>query len=373
MKTWIRIGSINNMKRILITGGAGFIGHHVIEHILKNTDWEIVSMDRLGTSGNLNRFPDIEIWEKEKHRVKFIHHDLRSPVNEQIKWDLAGMERTFYRSFDYILHMAASTHVDRSISDPMSFVLDNVVATTNILEYARGQEGLLAFLYFSTDEVFGPAPAGVAYAEWHRYNSGNPYAAAKAGGEEMALAYANTYRIPVIITHTMNVFGERQHPEKFIPKVIKKILADEVVTIHANKDRTKAGSRYWIHARNVASAIIELLEGWPSFQYDQNVPLLVEHMGPHWENPGCIPADKFNIVGEKEVDNLQMAQIIAGILGKELRYEMVDFHSSRPGHDLRYALDGEKMKSLGWSLPMDFEQSLRKVVEWTINNPKWLK
>lgn len=314
-------------------------------------------MDRLGVSGNYNRLTDMECWEKEGHRVQFVHHDLRSPVNEQLRSSLAGKQRPASMAFDYILHLAASTHVDRSILDPMSFVLDNVVATTNLLNYAASiTDGLSAFLYFSTDEVFGPAPEGIAYKEWDRYHSGNPYAAAKAGGEEMALAFANTYRIPVIVTHTMNVFGERQHPEKFIPLVIKKVLNDETVTIHANKDRTKAGSRFWIHGRNVGAALLFLLGKYTKGELDL----------------GQYNADKFNIVGEREVDNLAMAQFIAGVLGKELRYEMVDFHSSRPGHDLRYALDGEKMRSMGWELPVDFEESLRRTVEWFIKHPNWL-
>ena len=341
------------MKRVLITGGAGFIGSHVIEHILRTTDWEIITMDRLGVSGNYHRIKDMKCWEEEGYRVRLVHHDLRSPVNEMLEKKIGQV--------DYILHLAASTHVDRSIQDPMGFVLDNVVATTNLLMFACNQTALQAFLYFSTDEVFGAAPMGTNYLEWARYNSGNPYSAAKAGGEEMALAFANTYDLPVIITHTMNVFGERQHPEKFIPMCIKAISEGKTITIHANKDRTKAGSRFWIHGRNVANALTFLLEGGAR----------ADHLPrpTYWRMPN---ADKFNIVGEREVDNLEMAQTIARILGKELKYEMVDFHSSRPGHDLRYALDGSKMKALGWSLPVDFEDSLRRTVEWTINNPEWL-
>lgn len=357
------------MKRILITGGSGFIGHHVIEHILKNTDWEIISMDRLSVSGNYNRLTDLECWAKEGHRVKLVHHDLRSPINDQVA--------NLMEDPHYILHMAASTHVDRSIVDPMGFVLDNVVATTNILNFARAMKERdypPTFLYFSTDEVFGPAPVGTAYAEWARYNSGNPYAAAKAGGEEMALAFANTYNLPVIITHTMNVFGERQHPEKFIPMTIKKILAGEKIIIHANKTKTVAGSRMWIHARNVAAGILFLLEGGAS---PDRVP-----RPTYWRMPN---ADKFNLVGEREVDNLAMAQFIYDTIwklkdphGTQTReivvpHEMVDFHSSRPGHDLRYALDGSKMKGLGWSLPVDFEASLAQVIEWSIKNNQWLK
>ncbi len=350
------------MTKILITGGAGFIGHHIIEGILKNTDWEIISIDRLGVSGNYNRFLDIECWPGQGHRVKSFCHDLRSPLNAWLVGQIGKV--------DYILHMAASTHVDRSIDDPMAFVLDNVVATTNLLDYARTNKPEL-FMYFSTDEVFGPAPDNVKYGEWARYNSGNPYAAAKAGGEEMALAFANTYRIPTIITHTMNVFGERQHPEKFIPLVINKVLKGEEITIHSNKDKTKAGSRFWIHGRNVADAILFLIGEFKEAEVDEEGRNTM--LNPHW-------AEKFNIVGEAEVDNLEMAQFIHKVVGEstpgidpELKYRMVDFHSSRPGHDLRYALDGGKMESMGWSLPMNFQESLKRTIEWTINNPKWLK
>ena len=342
--------------RVLITGGAGFIGHHIIEHLLKNTDWYIVSLDRLSVSGNYNRLKDLDCWEEHGHRVTLVHHDLRSGMNDWVRSVVGNVE--------YILHLAASTHVDRSIEDPMAFVLDNVVATTNLLEYARTQKDhLKSFLYFSTDEVFGPAPEDVAYKEWDRYNSGNPYAAAKAGGEEMALAYANTYRIPVIVTHTMNVFGERQHPEKFIPMTIRKILNREKIIIHANKDRTKAGSRMWIHARNVGAAML----------------FLVNKVERGEISLGQFNADNFNIVGEREVDNLAMAEFIFSTVCSlrpnepwKFEHEMVDFHSSRPGHDLRYALDGAKLKSMGWELPVDFEHSLRRTIEWSINHPNWL-
>lgn len=344
-------------KKIIISGAAGFIGSHVVEYILRNTDWEIITIDRLSVSGNWNRFSDSDIWEKEKHRVHRFMHDLRSAVNEILAKHIGQV--------DYILHMGASTHVDRSIEDPMGFVLDNVVGTTNILQFARTQTNLKAFIYFSTDEVFGPAPVDTAYSEWARYNSGNPYAAAKAGGEEMALAFANTYGLPVMITHTMNVFSSHQHPEKFIPKVIRAVLNGETVTIHGNKERTKAGSRFWIHARNVAAALLFLIERQELGEPD------VLPRGTYWRMPN---ADKYNIVGEREVDNLEMAQTIAKILGKELKYEIVDFHSSRPGHDLRYALSGEKLKAMGWNLPTNFEDSLRETIEWYIKpeNQKWL-
>jgi len=329
------------MKTILLTGGCGFIGSHIIEGILKETDWKIVVLDRLDISGSLERLRDIDIWEKEKSRVKFLWWDLKAPINQILSNQIGNV--------DYIYHLAASSHVDRSIEDPLSFVMDNVVGTCNLLNYAKTIKDLQLFIYFSTDEVFGPAPEGTAYKEWDRYHSGNPYAASKAGGEELAIAFENTYKIPVIVTHTMNVFGERQHPEKFIPMCIRKILAGETITIHANKDKTKAGTRFYIHARNVCKALLFLTQNSSS------------------------SGNKYNIVGEREVSNLELAQIIAKVIGKELKYEMVDFHSSRPGHDLRYALDGTKLKSLGFQYPKNFEQSLNKTVQWYLKHKDWLK
>ena len=146
-------------KRVLITGGAGFIAHHTIKHLLDNTDWEIVSLDRLDYSGNLNRISDmmLEMPEKDKRRLRVVHHDLRAEINDMLSADLG--------KFNYILHMAASSHVDRSITDPLTFVYDNVVATCNILNFARKCKNLELFNYFSTDEVFGPAPNKVKYID----------------------------------------------------------------------------------------------------------------------------------------------------------------------------------------------------------------
>ena len=184
------------MKRVLITGGAGFIAHHLIGQILKNTQWEIVSLDRLDYSGNLNRLHDLMMtFEPEvRKRVRIVHHDLKAELNPLIRSDIGEV--------DAVLHLAAGSHVDRSIDYPMEFVLDNVVGTCNILEFARTCKNLERFIYFSTDEIFGPAPDGIKYEENDRYNSTNPYSATKAGGEELAVAYQNTYKLPVFITHT---------------------------------------------------------------------------------------------------------------------------------------------------------------------------
>jgi dTDP-glucose 4,6-dehydratase len=328
-------------NRTLITGGCGFVGHHMVEHLLKNDDCEIIIIDRLDVSGNLNRLTELPIWEKEGKRVSFIWHDMKAEMqNNTILKSQIGKINT-------ILHIGASSHVDRSIEDPLSFVMDNVVGTCNILNYARTQENLDNFVYFSTDEIFGPAPLGVNYKENDRYNSGNPYSASKAGGEELCMAFHNTYKLPVMVTHCMNIFGERQHPEKFIPLCIRNSFTGGKITIHANKLLTEAGSRYYIHAKNVCSAVQFLLRN-----------------GKHGE--------KYNIVGEKEVDNLTLAKLISSFVGKELNYEMVDFHSSRPGHDLRYALDGSKLELMGWKPINNLEKSIENLVDWSLKNPKWI-
>jgi dTDP-glucose 4,6-dehydratase len=326
--------------KVLITGGAGFAGHHVIEHILKNKDWEIVVIDRLNYASNgWNRLRDIQAYDDK--RVMTIISDFSCPLSEGVIKEIG--------SVDYILHMGAETHVDNSIKNPEPFVMANVLGTMRMLEFARSQKDLKQFVYFSTDEVFGPAPEGVNYREWDRYNSANPYAAAKAGGEELTLAYGNTYKIPVLITHTMNLFGERQHPEKFIPLIIKRTLKGEKVFIHSDKEKKNPGIRSYIHCRNMASALLFLI------------------------NEGTWAREKFNIVGEKEVDNLELALKIADIIGKPLNYELIDFHSLRPGHDLRYALDGNKLLELGWNQPKNFEESLERAVRWTLENPQWLE
>jgi dTDP-glucose 4,6-dehydratase len=342
------------MKNVLITGGAGFISHHLIYFLLKNTNWNIVSLDRLDYSGNLNRLDNIlsKLSELEKSRVKVVFHDLKSEINPWIKKEIGEI--------DIILHLAAGSHVDRSIDYPMEFVLDNVVGTANILDYARfvnDSRGLERFIYFSTDEVFGPAPKDVNYKENDRYNSTNPYSATKAAGEELAVAYENTYKLPVYITHTMNVFGERQHPEKFIPLCIRKIRDGDKITIHSDKTKTIPGTRHYIHAEDVAEAIHFLLT--------QNIEVETDY--------GGAKCQKFNIVGTEEINNLELAQLIADSQGKKLNYEMVDFHSSRPGHDLRYSLSGEKMKKLGWTPTIKLSNRIKQVVEWSLKNENWIE
>jgi dTDP-glucose 4,6-dehydratase len=341
-------------KTVLITGGAGFIAHHVIDKILRETDWKIVSLDRLDISGNLNRLHDMLQDHDPKavaSRMRIIFHDLKAEVNSQIVQDIGPV--------DIVLHLAAGSHVDRSITYPMEFVQDNVVGTVNMLDYARKHlPNLERFVYFSTDEIYGIAPPGVAYKEYDRYNSTNPYSASKAAAEEFCVAYENTYKMPIVVTHTMNVFGERQHPEKFIPMTIQNVRDGNKVIIHADPTRTVAGSRMYIHAKDVAEGLMFILN-------------LKDYK--HTGDYGHAHCPKFNLVGTEEVDNLQLAQWIADAVGKPLNYEMTDFHTSRPGHDMRYALDGSLLASLGWEPKIKLSERIKEMVQWTLENNRWLR
>jgi len=243
--------------------------------------------------------------------------------------------------------MAAETHVDNSIMDPELFINNNVNSTVKLLEYAKTLRNLEIFFYFSTDEVFGPALGDTLYKEWDRHKPTNPYSASKSAAEQICISYENTYKIPLMIVNVMNAFGERQHVEKFIPLCIKKMLNNEKIYIHSYPDKKTSGTRFYIHARNIASAVLFLIKN------------------------GTI-GEKYNISGEKEVSNLEMAQTIARVMNRDLAYEMVDFHASRPGHDLRYGLDGNKLFNMGWEMPVNFDESLERTIQWTLENQEWL-
>ena len=324
--------------KILVTGGCGFIGHHFVQHIIKSTNWDIIILDKLTYScKGLERLRDMDYLNHP--RIKIFTYDLINELSVGLTLEIGDI--------DIIVHMAAETHVDNSISDPKFVVKNNIISTLNLLEYARTIKKLKCFFYFSTDEVFGPAPGSLLYKEWDRHNPTNPYSASKSASENLCLAYLNTYKIPLIIVNVMNVIGERQDVEKYVPLLIKKIINDETIFIHSDKDKNP-GSRFYIHARNVADAVLFIL------------------------NKGKI-GEKYNITGEKEIDNLQLAQFVANIIGKQLNYELMDVdNSNRPGHDLRYGLDGTKLFDMGWKSPIGFEDSLTKTILWTLENKKWI-
>jgi dTDP-glucose 4,6-dehydratase len=326
--------------KIIITGGCGFIGHHFVEHVFKNTDWEIIIFDKLSYASNgFERLRDTDTLNNS--RVKVFTNDLTNPLPE-------GIIKEIGLNVDYIVHMAAETHVDNSIKDPKLFIDNNIYSTLNMLEYAKKLPNLKMFFYFSTDEVFGPALGDTLFKEWDRHKPTNPYSASKSAAEQICIAYENTYKTPLMIVNVMNAFGERQHVEKFIPLCIKKLLNNEKIYIHSYPDKKTSGTRFYIHARNIAEAVLFLIKNGKN-------------------------GEKYNISGEREVSNLEMAQMIARFMNKELDYELIDFHSSRPGHDLRYGLDGSKLFEMGFKLPINFEESLRKTVEWTLENQKWLE
>tara|TARA_R110002074_G_scaffold257541_2_gene430051 strand:- start:389 stop:1378 length:990 start_codon:yes stop_codon:yes gene_type:complete len=328
------------VKTVIVTGGCGFIGHHVVEHIYNNTDWNIIVLDKLSyASKGLDRLRDTGTLNNS--RVTLFTCDLILPLSDGILTEIGP-------DINYIVHMAAETHVDNSIKDPKEFLVNNIGSTFNMLEWARALPSLETFFYFSTDEVFGPALGDTLFKEWDTHRPTNPYSASKSAAEQMCIAYENTYKVPLMIVNVMNAFGERQHVEKFIPLCIDKILKSEKILIHSYPDKKKSGTRFYIHARNIAAAVLFLITN------------------------GKL-GEKYNISGEKEVSNLDMAQMIARVMGKTLDYEMVDFHSDRPGHDLRYGLDGTKLFDMGFKLPVDFEHSIEKTIQWTLNNKKWLQ
>ena len=328
------------MVSILITGGCGFIGSHFVEHILKNTDWNIIIVDKLNyASMGMERIRDIG--GLTNPRIKLFTVDLQHGFT-------IGMLKEIGTNIKYIVHMAAETHVDNSIADPVEFIHNNVMSTVHMLEFARKCSELSIFFYFSTDEVYGPALDGKLYSEDERHNPTNPYSASKSSAEQICVAYHNTYNIPVMRINVMNAFGERQHVEKFIPKVIRQIMLGETVYIHSYPDKIVSGTRFYIHARNIAHGVLFLIKNG-------------------------IVGESYNLTGESEVSNLDMAKIISETMGAELKHELVDFHSSRPGHDLRYGLDGSKIKKLGWVMPVGFDVSIRKTIKWTLDNKKWLE
>lgn len=326
-------------KNIIVTGGAGFIGHHTVEHLVRKTNWNIIIIDKLSYASNgLCKLKSANLLDNS--RIKLFTWDLSIPLSIGIKQEIGP-------NVNYILHIAAESDVNRSIAEPVQFVQNNINSTLHILEYARELPRLEKFYMFSTDETRGVPEGDYAFKETDTFNPRNPYAASKAACEMISLSYANTYKIPVMISEMVNAIGERQHVEKYVPKVIKTLLDDDELIIHADPTATIPGSRYYIHARNTADAVLFLLENGEIGQ-------------------------SYNICTFDEIDNLTMALKIADIVGKPLKYKLVDFHSERLGHDLIYRLDGTKLRNLGWKPPVNFEQSLVQTVKWYLKNKEWL-
>jgi dTDP-glucose 4,6-dehydratase len=334
------------MKKIFLSGIGGFIGSHFLSHFLLNTDWEIIGTDSWSHKGISERITHNKHYQQNKSRVTILTHDLTAPFSSILKHRIGKV--------DYIINLASESHVERSITDPVDFVKNNVAVVLNMLELARDIKPE-KFIQIGTDESYGATDEFTAHREWDTILPSNPYSASKASQEAIAISYWRTYGVPVILTNTMNNFAEMQDPEKFLPMVIKKILSGEVLDIHANQELTKAGSRYWIHARNHADAILFLLKNCMVKFY------------PDYGKP-----ERFNIVGERRISNLELAQKVSEILNEPLKYKLVDAHSLRKGHDLHYGLNGEKLGELGWIHPIGFDLSLVRTVNWYMENKEWL-
>lgn len=337
-------------KKLLLTGIGGSIGIHTLSQIMKHTDWDVIGIDSFRHRGWCDRLQ----YHFERHpddvpRVTIIQHDLAAPFSE--------MEKKRIGTIDYIINMASLSDVEASIQEPAPFILNNVALTLNMLELARETKPE-AFIQISTDEVYGPTTGkNDGYKEWDPQVPSNPYAASKSAQESIAISYWRAYGVPLIITNTMNNFAEMQSSTKFPVMIQKAIASDKEITIHGN-EKGEIGSRSYIHSQNFANALLFILKNHP----------------PHLHVPGQIDKpDRYHIAGERQLDNLELAQLIADLMGKELKYKIVNFHEARPGHDPHYGLNDDKLKGLGWKAPVDFETSLKNTIQWQSENPEWIQ
>lgn len=340
------------MTRVLLTGHGGFVGHHCLEYFLKHTDWELLCIDSFRHKGTCRRVVEVA----DNPRVKTFKHDLSCPIDKQLAHLLFDR-----KIINYIINLASESAVERSTQDPVSCLRNNYDIAINMLEFARTCNGLKLFIQISTDEVYGEAPKDSAHKEWSPILPSNPYAASKAAQEALAIAYWRTYNLPIVLTNTMNIIGERQDTEKFLPKIIQKIALGEEMPIYGDSP-TSIGSRIYLHAANMADALLFLTKREPTLYSD-----LVAS-----GKTGDTRPDRYNICGDTELNNLELAQEIAHIMHKELKYKLVPSESARPGYDRRYALDGTKMAELGWKQPLSFRDSLKRIVDHTLQNPHWL-
>lgn len=333
----------------LITGGAGSIGIHTISQVMKNTKWDVVVIDSFRHKGWCDRLAvHLKGHPNDVPRIRVITHDLTAPFSELTKRKIGHV--------DYIINMASLSDVEASIVEPVPFVKNNIDLVLNMLEYARECKPKV-FIQISTDEVYGPTKGkNDGYREWDRKIPSNPYAASKSCQEELAIAWWRAYGVPLIITNTMNNFGEMQSSTKY-PVMIQKALANnETITIHHIGG--EIGSRSYLHSQNFANALI----------------FLIKNVKPHIHVPGAIDMpERVHISGDKQVDNLELAKMEAEFMGvKDFKYELVDVHSTRPGHDPHYGLNADKLRGLGWTAPVSFEESLANTIRWQQEHPEWI-
>lgn len=347
-------------KRVLLTGVSGSIGVHFLAHIMTNTDWKLVGIDSFRHKGIMDRAVEVTKDHPEwKERITIVTHDLNAPFSEMTKKKIGHI--------DYIISMASLSDVEASIQDPVPFIQNNVNLVIYLLEYARELWGLTptnqtppegtAFIQISTDEVYGPIESkdSPRTREWDPIVPSNPYAASKAAQEAIAISYWRAYGIPLIITNTMNNFAPYQQGSKFPVMIQKCLQKGEKIRIHGVEG--KIGSRSYIHSRNFADAVLFLLKKTKPHQHVPNTA----------DKP-----DRYNIGGDEQVDNLELAQRIAKLMNKELKYELIDSHTARPGHDAHYGLSSEKIHELGWFSPRAFDECLKETIEFQQSHPDWI-
>lgn len=337
-------------KRVLLTGIGGSIAAHFAAHIFHHTDWHVVGIDSFRHKGTCDRVKEIlEGHDDWPERLTVITHDMNAPFSPMTKRKMGKI--------DIIISMASLSDVEASIQDPVPFIQNNVNLILNMLEYARETKPEI-FLQISTDEVYGASASkfGDLRKEWDAIIPSNPYAASKACQEAIAISYWRTYGVPLIITNTMNNFGELQQPNKYPVMIQRALIDDKEITIHGKEGLI--GSRSYIHSRNFADAVLFLLKNFP----------------PHMHVPNTADRpDRYNIAGDKQLDNLELAQVIAKLMGKTLKYKLVDSHTARPGHDPHYGLDSTKLYSLGWKPPLTFEESLKNTLDWQTAHKEWIQ
>lgn len=332
------------MKKILITGGAGFIGSHVLRRFVnKYPEYQIYNLDALTYAGNLENIKDIE----NKSNYTFVKGDI---VNEEFINELFVKH-----NFDSVLHLAAESHVDRSIEDPLAFVKTNVIGTMNLLNAAKNQwkgnfEGK-RFYHISTDEVYGSLGAEGLFTETTPYDPNSPYSASKASSDHFVRAYGETYGLPYVLTNCSNNYGSYHFPEKLIPLFINNIINNKPLPVYGDGNYT----RDWLFVEDHAIAID-----------------LVFHEGKNHET--------YNIGGFNEWKNIDLVKLLCQIMDQKLGREngasqnLITYVKDRPGHDLRYAIDASKInKELGWKPSVTFEEGLEKTINWYLNNEDWLQ
>ena len=330
-------------RTILITGGAGFIGSHVVRHyVLKYPEYRIVNLDALTYAGNLHNLHDLE----DKPNYHFVKADIRNPQQ------ISAVFSEFHP--DAVIHLAAESHVDRSITDPNSFVETNVVGTVNLLNAAKelwqGDFQGKRFHHVSTDEVFGALGDTGKFTEKTNYDPHSPYSASKAASDHFVRSYHDTYGLPVVITNCSNNYGPNHFPEKLIPLCILNIINNRPLPIYGDGKYT----RDWLFVLDHADAIDKVF-----------------HEGRDGES--------YNIGGENEWKNIDLVRELCRQMDQKLGREdgsskkLITFVKDRPGHDLRYAIDASKIsKELGWRPSFTFEQGLSKTIDWFLNNQQWL-